>query len=210
MEDIDRRIITLLCRDGRISFTELSRQTGLSVSATHQRVRRLERRGVIKGYAALIDPAGAGLPLTAFISIKPFDPAAPDDAPERLAHLSAIEACHSVAGDENYILKVRVASPAELEDLLQQIRAAAGVSTRTTIVLSTPYENRAPDLGSSQARLNRLAADGEAGADEDDRRPRRSGLIGRRRAEAGQQHRHQPLTLIRVRVRQVGGDGQGV
>jgi Lrp/AsnC family leucine-responsive transcriptional regulator len=144
VEDIDRRIITLLCRDGRISFTELSRQTGLSVSATHQRVRRLERRGVIKGYAALIDPAGAGLPLTAFISIKPFDPAAPDDAPERLAHLAAIEACHSVAGDENYILKVRVASPAELEDLLQQIRAAAGVSTRTTIVLSTPYENRPP------------------------------------------------------------------
>jgi hypothetical protein len=51
-----------------------------------------------------------------------------------------------VAGDENYILKVRVASPSALEDLLQQIRACAGVSTRTTIVLSTPYENRAPDL----------------------------------------------------------------
>jgi len=146
VEDIDRRIVSLLGRDGRISFTELSRQTGLSVSATHQRVRRLERRGVIKGYAAMIDPAGAGLPLTAFISIKPFDPAAPDDVPERLAHLPAIEACHSVAGDENYILKVRVASPTALEDLLQQIRACAGVSTRTTIVLSTPYENRPPDL----------------------------------------------------------------
>ena len=146
MEDIDRKIVSLLCRDGRISFTELSRQTGLSVSATHQRVRRLERRGVIKGYAAMIDPAAAGLPLTAFISIKPFDPAAPDDAPERLAHLPGIEACHSVAGDENYILKVRVATPSALEDLLQQIRACAGVSTRTTIVLSTPYENRPPDL----------------------------------------------------------------
>ena len=85
-----------------------------------------------------------GLPLTAFVSIKPFDPAAPDDAPQRLAHLAAIEACHSVAGEENYILKVRVASPAALEDLLQEIRAAAGVSTRTTIVLSTPYENRPP------------------------------------------------------------------
>ena len=146
VEDIDRQIVSLLCRDGRISFTELSRQTGLSVSATHQRVRRLERRGVITGYAAMVDPAGAGLPLTAFISIKPFDPAAPDDAPERLAHLPAIEACHSVAGDENYILKVRVASPSALEDLLQQIRACAGVSTRTTIVLSTPYENRPPDV----------------------------------------------------------------
>jgi len=163
VEDIDRRIITLLCRDGRISFTELSRQTGLSVSATHQRVRRLERRGVIKGYAALIDPAGAGLPLTAFISIKPFDPAAPDDAPERLAHLPAVEACHSVAGEENYILKVRVGSPSELEDLLQQIRAAAGVSTRTTIVLSTPYENRPPELDSRPAVGDGTVGDGTVG-----------------------------------------------
>ena len=146
VEEIDRKILALLCRDGRISFTELSRQTGLSVSATHQRVRRLERRGLITGYTAVIDPADAGLPLTAFVSIKPFDPAAPDDAPQRLAHLAAIEACHSVAGEENYILKVRVASPTDLEDLLQQIRASAGVSTRTTIVLSTPYENRPPDL----------------------------------------------------------------
>jgi Lrp/AsnC family leucine-responsive transcriptional regulator len=146
VEDIDRTIISLLSRDGRMSFTDLSRETGLSVSATHQRVRRLERRGIIKGYAAIVDPAVAGLPLTAFISIKPFDPAAPDDAPRRLAHLDAIEACHSVAGDENYILKVRVSSPAGLEDLLQEIRAAASVSTRTTIVLSTPYENRPPAL----------------------------------------------------------------
>jgi Lrp/AsnC family transcriptional regulator, leucine-responsive regulatory protein len=146
VEEIDRKILSLLCQDGRMSFTDLSRETGLSVSATHQRVRRLERRGLIKGYVAVIDPADAGLPLTAFVSIKPFDPAAPDDAPERLAGLAAIEACHSVAGDENYILKVRVASPAALEELLQDIRALANVSTRTTIVLSTPYENRPPDL----------------------------------------------------------------
>lgn len=170
MEEINRRIVSLLSRDGRMSFTELARQTGLSVSAAQQRVRRLERRGVIRGYAALVNPDDAGLPLTAFISIKPFDPAAPDDAPSRLAHLPAIEACHSVAGEENYILKVRVASPAALEDLLQEIRAAASVSTRTTIVLSTPYENRPPDvLGSAdgphtaRTRVSQrgLAGDGE-------------------------------------------------
>ena len=146
MEEIDRKILSLLASDGRMSFTDLARQTGLSVSATHQRVRRLERRGVIRGYAAVINAADAGLPLTAFISIKPFDPAAADDAPDRLAHLAAIEACHSVAGEENYILKVRVASPGDLENLLSEIRAAANVSTRTTIVLSTPYENRPPAL----------------------------------------------------------------
>jgi Lrp/AsnC family leucine-responsive transcriptional regulator len=146
VEAINRQILSLLASDGRLSFTELARQTGLSVSAVQQRVRRLEERGVIRGYSATIDPEAAGLSLTAFISVKPFDPAAPDDAPERLAHLKAIEACHSVAGDENYILKVRVATPAALEELLQQIRAAANVSTRTTIVLSTPYEGRAPDV----------------------------------------------------------------
>ncbi len=144
MEEINATIVSLLARDGRMSFTELARRTGLSVSAAQQRVRRLEQRGVIKGYGAIVSPEGIGLPLTAFVSIKPFDPAAPDDSPERLAHLTAIEACHSVAGDESYILKVRVASPLALEELLQEIRAAANVSTHTTIVLSTPFENRPP------------------------------------------------------------------
>ena len=146
MEEIDRQIIALLARDGRMSFTDLAKETGLSVSAVHQRVRRLQKRGVIKGFAAQLDAEQIGLPLTAFVSIKPIDPAAPDDAPERLAHLDAIEACHSVAGEENYILKVRVATPNDLEDLLQRIRAAANVSTRTTVVLSTPWEDRPPPL----------------------------------------------------------------
>jgi Lrp/AsnC family leucine-responsive transcriptional regulator len=165
VEEINRRIVSLLSRDGRMSFTELARQTGLSVSAAQQRVRRLERRGVIKGYAALVNPDDAGLPLTAFISIKPFDPSSPDDAPARLAHLQAIEACHSVAGDENYILKVRVASPAALEDLLQEIREAANVSTRTTIVLSTPYENRPPDVMGSAGSGPELVASASDGED---------------------------------------------
>ena len=129
-----------------MSFTELARRTGLSVSAAQQRVRRLEQRGVIKGFGAVISAEDIGLPLTAFVSIKPFDPSAPDDSPDRLKHLAAIEACHSVAGDANYILKVRVASPGALEDLLQEIRAAANVSTHTTIVLSTPFENRPPNV----------------------------------------------------------------
>jgi Lrp/AsnC family transcriptional regulator, leucine-responsive regulatory protein len=146
VEDVDRTIIALLSADGRRSFTDLSRETGLSVSAVHQRVRRLEQRGVIRGYRAITNSEDLGLPLTAFVSIKPIDPAAPDDAPDRLAHLGAIEACHSVAGEESYILKVRVGSPSALELLLQDIRAAANVSTRTSVVLSTPYEDRPPAL----------------------------------------------------------------
>jgi Lrp/AsnC family leucine-responsive transcriptional regulator len=146
VEQTDRQILTLLAADGRTSFTDLAKATGLSVSAVHQRVRRLQERGVLRGFTALIDSDEIGLPLTAFVSIKPIDPSAPDDAPERLRALPAIEACHSVAGEESYILKVRVATPAALESLLQEIRAAAGVSTRTTVVLSTPYEGRPPAL----------------------------------------------------------------
>ena len=142
VEDIDRRILELLAADGRMSFTDLGKSTGLSTSAVHQRVKRLETRGLIKSYAAVIDYDRVGLPLTAFISIRPIDPSQPDDSPERLRDITEIESCWSVAGDESYILKIRVATPAALEDLLSRIRLAANVSTRTTIVLSTPYENR--------------------------------------------------------------------
>jgi Lrp/AsnC family leucine-responsive transcriptional regulator len=146
IEDTDGVILRLLARDGRMSFTDLAKETGLSVSAVHSRVRRLEQRGVIRGYRADIDPEALDLALTAFVSVKPIDPAAPDDAPDKLAGIDAIEACHSVAGDESYILKVRVPSPTALEQVLQDIRAAANVSTRTTVVLSTPYEGRAPSF----------------------------------------------------------------
>ena len=84
----------------------------MSTSAVHQRVRRLEQRGVVKGYTAKLDYSALGQQMTAFISITPLDPAAPDDIPERLHEVPQIEECHSVAGDENYILKVRVVDAA--------------------------------------------------------------------------------------------------
>ncbi len=142
MEDLDRRLVGLLVADGRMSFTDLGRATGLSTSAVHQRVRRLEERGVITGFSATISPEALSLTLTALISVTPFDPSAPDDVPERLAHIVEIEDCYSVAGVESYILKVRVSVPGELEELLARIRTAANVSTRTTVVLSTPWEGR--------------------------------------------------------------------
>ncbi|SDR99320.1 transcriptional regulator, AsnC family [Nocardioides scoriae] len=142
VESIDRQILRLLADDGRMSYTDLGRATGLSTSAVHQRVKRLEERGLILGYGATIDHAAAGKPLTAFVSVAPIDVSRPDDYPDRLRDIEEIESCWSVAGVESYILKVRVATPADLEDLLGRVRAAAHVTTRTTIVLSTPYENR--------------------------------------------------------------------
>ncbi|GAB3806959.1 Lrp/AsnC family transcriptional regulator [Micromonospora zhanjiangensis] len=146
MEDIDRAIIVALTADGRLSYTDLAEKVGLSVSAVHQRVRRLEQRGVVKGYTARVSYEALDLPLSAFVAIRPFDPSQPDDAPERLAHLPEIESCYSVAGEDFYLLLVRVASSAELERVLQEIRTSANVTTRTTVVLSTPYEGRAPKI----------------------------------------------------------------
>jgi Lrp/AsnC family leucine-responsive transcriptional regulator len=150
LEELDARIAAVLAADGRCSYTDLAEKVGLSVSAVHQRVRRLEKRGVIRGYTAQIDSEQIGLPLTAFVSLTPIDPAAPDDYPQRLAAMPEIEACHSVAGVESYIVKVRVQSPAALEALLGQIRGTAGMTTRTTVVLSTPFEGRpvAPPIDS--------------------------------------------------------------
>jgi Lrp/AsnC family transcriptional regulator, leucine-responsive regulatory protein len=142
VEDTDRTIVRLLAADGRMSFTDLGKATGLSTSAVHQRVKRLEKRGLITGYGASVDHEGLGLALTAFVSITPIDPSQPDDYPDRIREIRAIESCWSVAGEESYILKVRVETPHALEDLLARIRSEANVSTRTTIVLSTPYENR--------------------------------------------------------------------
>jgi Lrp/AsnC family transcriptional regulator, leucine-responsive regulatory protein len=144
VEEIDRAIVKALTLDGRLSYTDLAERVGLSVSAAHQRVRRLEQRGVLKGYSARVDFTAIDLPLTAFVAIRPLDPSQADDAPDRLANLPEIEACYSVAGEDHYLLLVRVRGPQDLERLLQDIRSAANVSTRTTVVLSTAYEGRPP------------------------------------------------------------------
>ncbi|WP_278186886.1 Lrp/AsnC family transcriptional regulator [Myceligenerans salitolerans] len=141
-DDVDRTIVSALRADGRTTLAALSEATGLSLSAVQVRVRKLESRGVISGYRAVVDPEAIGLPLTAFIEITPLDQAQEDDAPMRLRELPWIEACYSVAGNANYLLLVRVPSPRELEGLLGQIRRTAQVSTRSTVVLQTYFEGR--------------------------------------------------------------------
>ncbi|KJL40714.1 Lrp/AsnC family transcriptional regulator [Microbacterium sp. BE35] len=139
---IDAAIVREVSQDARATLADLSAAVGLSVSAVQARLRRLESRGVITGYRTLVDAEAVGKPLAAFVEITPLDPAQPDNAPELLEHLSEIEACHSIAGDASYILLVRVATPRHLESLIRDIRAAASVNTRTTVVLQTFYENR--------------------------------------------------------------------
>lgn len=141
-DDADAAIVRVVSADGRATLAQLAQEVGLSVSAVQSRLRKLEQRGVITGYRAIVDPEAVGKPLAALVEITPLDPAQADDAPERLAHLDAIEACHSVAGEASYILFVRVATPRALEELIRDIRQAANVRTRTTVVLQTFYEHR--------------------------------------------------------------------
>jgi Lrp/AsnC family leucine-responsive transcriptional regulator len=143
MSDIDAVIVRELVADARTTLARLAEATGLSVSAVQARVRRLEARGVITGYHALVNPEAVGLPLSAFIEVSPLDPAHPDDIPEALASLGEIESCHSVAGDAAYMLFIRVAGPSRLEELIREIRQAAQVRTRTTVVLHS-YFSRQP------------------------------------------------------------------
>jgi Lrp/AsnC family leucine-responsive transcriptional regulator len=142
LEATDRRIALLLAADGRMSYTDLARETGLSTSAVHQRVRRLEQRGVIRGYAAQLDHGELGAGLMAFVALTPLDPAAPDEVPAQVEDLPEVEACHSVAGTESWVLIVRVAGPMALETLLAEVRTRCGMATRTTVVLSTSFEDR--------------------------------------------------------------------
>jgi Lrp/AsnC family transcriptional regulator, leucine-responsive regulatory protein len=142
LDDRDRAIVAALQDDARATFADIGRMVGLTPSSVHERVRKLERSGVIRSYRAQLDPEAVGLFVTALVSVTPLDPKQPDDLPDRVREFPEVEDCHSVAGDENYILKVRAHTTADLEDLLQRLREKAEVHTRTTVVLSTPFEHR--------------------------------------------------------------------
>jgi len=138
----DEAILAALQQRGRATFAQIGKEVGLSPSSVHERVRKLEQAGVVRGYHAEVDPEAIGLFVTALVSVMPLDPKQPDDLPQRVLEFSEVEDCHSVAGDENYVLKVRTRTTTELEDFLRRLREKAGVQTRTTVVLSTPFEHR--------------------------------------------------------------------
>lgn len=142
LDERDHAIVAALQEDARATYSEIGALVGLAPSSVHERVRKLERAGVIRGYRAEVHPQALGLYVTALVSVTPLDPRQPDDLPDRVLAFPEVEDCHSVAGAENYILKVRTRTTADLEDLLRRVRDRAEVQTRTTIVLSTPFEHR--------------------------------------------------------------------
>jgi Lrp/AsnC family transcriptional regulator, leucine-responsive regulatory protein len=142
LDERDREIVAALQQDARATYAEVAQRVGLSASSVHDRVRKLEQAGVIRGYRAIVDPDALGLLITALVAATPLDPQQPDDLPDRLADFPEVEDCFSVAGEANYILKVRTRTTVELEDLIRRLREKGGVATRTTIALSIPFEDR--------------------------------------------------------------------
>lgn len=143
MDAVDRGIIAALRTNGRATYADLGRQVGLSASAVHERVGKLEATGVIVGYHAVVDPNAVGLGVTALIGIHPTDTADDDEVATALGALHEVESCYAVAGDEAFVVKVRVATVDELEHALGRLRRIHGVArTRTTVVLSTRFEGR--------------------------------------------------------------------
>jgi Lrp/AsnC family transcriptional regulator, leucine-responsive regulatory protein len=142
VDDRDLEIIAALQEDARATYADVGRRVGLSPSSVHERVRKLEESGVIRSYRAVIDPEALGLFVTALVAVTPLDPTQPDDLPERVEDFPEVEDCFSVAGESNYVLKVRVRTTGDLEELIRRLREKGQVQTRTTVVLSTPFEDR--------------------------------------------------------------------
>ena len=139
-KDLD--ILAALQDDARATYQDVGSRVGLSASAVHDRVRKLEKSGVIRGYRAVVEPEALGLFVTALIAATPLDPQQPDDLPERVREFPEVQDCYSVAGEANYILKVRTRTTGHLEELIRRLRERGGVQTRTTIALSIPFEDR--------------------------------------------------------------------
>ncbi|BCJ59089.1 Lrp/AsnC family transcriptional regulator [Micromonospora endophytica] len=143
MDAIDLSLVDLLRGNARLSYAELARQVGLSAPAVHERVGKLEAAGVIRAYRAEVDPETIGLSVTALISVVEDSGADTDDVLEAFRAIPEIESCYFMAGVESFLIKVRVATIAELERLIVRVNRTPGVaSTRTSIALSTKWENR--------------------------------------------------------------------
>lgn len=143
MDTIDFKAISELMTNGRMTWAELGSCLGLSSPATAERVRRLEEQRVIMGFTALVDPEAVGCGLTAFVAITLDHP---DHRPiffDRITEMEEVQECHHVAGDDDYLLKVRCRGTRDLERVISdQLKSIPGVTkTRTTIVLSTLKES---------------------------------------------------------------------
>jgi Lrp/AsnC family leucine-responsive transcriptional regulator len=140
---VDARILDILQRDGRRSYAEIGAEIGMTGPSAHERVKKLEARGILRGYMAQVDPAAVGLGVLAFMWVTQAPGSVADDITDDFAAIPEVEACHGVAGSADYLLKIRAADTAHLERVVRMIQATRHVyRTETEIVFSTRFERR--------------------------------------------------------------------
>ncbi|MDQ3088831.1 MAG: Lrp/AsnC family transcriptional regulator [Acidobacteriota bacterium] len=150
MNEIDKKILNIIQKEARISNAEIARQVGLAPSAILERIKKLEERGVIRGYATEIDAAEVGFGLTAFVAVRTHECCGETD--KFLAEIPEVLEVHDVAGEDSYLLKVRVKNTEHLSRLLRErLKNVPNVATtKTTIVLQTIKETTALPLESGE------------------------------------------------------------
>lgn len=143
MNEIDKKILNIIQKDARIANAEIARQVGLAPSAILERVKKLEERGVIRGYATELNAAEVGFGLTAFVAVRTRECCAETD--KILAEIPEVLEVHDVAGEDSYLLKVRVKNAEDLSRLLRErLKNVPNVAaTKTTVVLQTIKETTA-------------------------------------------------------------------
>jgi Lrp/AsnC family leucine-responsive transcriptional regulator len=139
----DARVLRILQADGRRSYADLGTELGMAGPSAHERVKKLESRGVIRSYSAVLDPAAVGLPVLAFTWVTQAPGSVNVDLTSRFAAIPEIEECHSIAGEADYLLKIRARDMAHLGDLVRGIQAIEHVfTTETDVAFSTGFEGR--------------------------------------------------------------------
>jgi Lrp/AsnC family transcriptional regulator, leucine-responsive regulatory protein len=143
LRSLDVKALETLMRNGRATWAELGQLLDLSAPSAADRVRKLEQHGVIRGYVALVDPASVGRPLTAYVSVSLASHRNRTAFLRAISKMDPVVECHHVAGDDDYLLKVRCRGTQDLDHLLaKELKDRLGVAhTRTTIVLSTAKES---------------------------------------------------------------------
>ena len=152
LDAIELKVLRHLMNQGRMSWSDLAGRLGLSAPATAERVRRLEERGVIQSYAALVNPQAIGYGLMAFVSVNLEHPRHREAFLQRVQELPEIQECHHVTGDDDFLLKVRCRDTGDLERLITEgLKSVPGLlRTRTIVVLRTTKETPSlplPDEG---------------------------------------------------------------
>jgi Lrp/AsnC family transcriptional regulator, leucine-responsive regulatory protein len=139
----DARILDVLQRDGRRPYADLGADVGMSGPSAHERVKKLEGRGVITGYAAIVDPRAIGYDVLAFSWITQAPGTVAHDLTEAFAAIPEVEECHHITGEADYLIKVRARDTRDLERVLRRVQSTQDVfQTETDVVFSSGFERR--------------------------------------------------------------------